>query len=372
MSTLVQEFTSTGSKLFWHQEAMNQLRNGKGVPIVTHIMPTDVCNFRCSFCSVQYREGDALKAEQIQNYLEQLVPLGLKATILSGGGNPLLWKDKEKDFNWLIDYIHGLGLEIGVITNGMPLVDFDGRKAWRTCTPERLDKLTWLRISLSGWDHKQDRCDTPDIDPTKTTLGGSYVLHDIYEMPQEPRHGSVSTQDDVARLNLPVTNVRKGIDRLPRLKEQMKEWADQYKPAYVRLLPNCLEPSMIAERAEILRRLANDIDPTVFFVQQKPPRQPKKCLKGYGHPVANCDGWVFACDSVVLSQTAGHKFGEQWRVCRMEDIGKFYAQTIRPNVPNNICPGCVFSDQVDLIAAIADGMPTPLPDGPPPQHINFI
>jgi MoaA/NifB/PqqE/SkfB family radical SAM enzyme len=369
MTTLLQEFTSTGSKLFFHQEAMSNLRNGKGQPIVSHIMPTDICNFKCAFCSVQHRAGDSLKMEQIVDYLNQLVPLGLKAVILSGGGNPLMYRDGKADFNALVEYIYGLGLEIGLITNGLPLADEHGRMTWKGIRTSTLDMCTWIRLSLSGWDHKQDKCDTPDIDPSKTTLGGSYVLHDIYDEPADEKHGRVSTVEDVITPNGHVTY---GLDRLPRLKEQMAEWNERYKPKYVRLLPNCLEPSMIAERSRILQGLADEIDPNVFFVQQKPPRQPKRCLKGYGHPVANCDGWVYPCDSVVLNRTAGHKFDSTWRICRMEDIGKFYAEPIRPNVPNNACPGCVFSDQVDLISAIADGMETPIPDGPQPEHINFV
>ena len=348
---------------------MAKLKNGKGQPIVTHIMSTDICNFKCAFCSVQHRAGDSLHMKDIMFYVEQLLPIGLKAVILSGGGNPILYKDGKDDFNTLVDYLYDVGLEIGLITNGMPMVEARGRKTWKTVYPETLDKLKWVRISLSGWDHKQDSIDTPDLNPELTTLGGSYVLHDTYEEPADKKHGRVSTPEDVIT---PDGGVVYGMDRLPRLKEQMKDWADQYHPRYVRLLPNCLEPSLIPARAEALQKLANELDPSVFFVQVKPPRQPHRCLKGYPHPVLNCDGWVYPCDSVVLNKTAGHQFGSAWRMCRMEDIGKFYAEPIKPNVPNDICPGCVFSDQVDLISDIADGLVDTTPHGPQPEHINFV
>lgn len=370
MPELATSFTSTGEKLFYHQEAMQKLRDGKGMPIVTHIMPTDVCNFKCAFCSVQHRAGDSLTMAQIAEYLGQLVPLGLKAVILSGGGNPLLWRDGKYDFNALAEYIYGCGLEIGLITNGLPLIEEDGRMTWKGIKTATLDKCTWVRISLSGWDHAQDRCDTPDLDPARTTLGGSYVLHDIYEEPADKKHGRVSTKFDVVTPNQKVTY---GADRLPRLKEQMREWNDRYHPRYVRLLSNCLEPELIPERTKLLQTLADDIDSTVFFVQSKIPRQPHACYKGYGHMVANCDGWCYACDSVVLQRTANHKFGSAWRVCKMSEVGAFYAKPITQNVPNNICPQCVFSAQVDLIADIVENkIPTPLPQGPPPAHVNFV
>jgi len=293
---------------------------------------------------------------------------GLKAVILSGGGNPLLYRDGKNDFNALVEFIYGLGLEIGLITNGVPLTDDDGRTTWKGVKPSTLDMLTWVRISLSGWDHAQDCIWTPDLGP-KTTLGGSYVLHDTYDEPADKAHGRVSTKEDVITPN---GRVVFGVDRLPKLKVQMKEWAEKYKPKYVRLLPNCLEPSQIPERSRLLQEVASELDPDVFFVQSKPPRQPHRCLKGYPHPVANCDGFVYPCDSVVLNRTAGHQFGSAWRMCEMKDIGDFYRKPIRPNVPNNICPGCVFSDQVDMLSNIADGMSTPLPEGPEPLHVNFV
>lgn len=367
-------FTSTGEKLFHHQEMLAKLRNGYGQPVVAHVMPTDICNYRCAFCSVQYREGDALPFGKIEKFVDDLLSIGLKATIISGGGNPILYRcpDTRRDFNDLVDMIHGKGLEIGCISNGMPMKDYGGRMSWKTVRPETLDKLTWLRISLAGWDHPEQECFTPDIDPSKTTLGGSYVLHDQYVEPLDKKHGRVSTlRDIITPLEEGDGRVNLGMDRLPKLKEQMAEWAARYKPQYVRLLPNCLEPEKLDYRAEALKKLAQDINPDVFFVQVKGPRQPHRCLKGYPHPVANCDGWVYPCDSVVLNQTAGHKFGSAWRMCRMGDILDFYARPIAPNVPNNICPGCVFSDQVDLISAIADGLEVPTPTQPI-QHVNFV
>lgn len=377
MAILNETFTSTGSKLYFHQEAMGKLRNKQGAPIVAHILCTDVCNYRCAFCSVQYREGDALTMAQINCYLDQLCELGLKAVILSGGGNPILYKcpDTKVDFNGLVASIHARGLEIGLISNGMKMKEYPcGRRSWMTVAPETLDKLTWLRISLAGWDHPEQDCFTPDIDPTKTTLGGSYVLHDIYDEPLDKKHGRVSTLDDIQTpLVENDARIKRGMDRVPWLEGKMAEWSERYRPQYVRLLPNCLEPSLIPERSAVLQELANRINPQVFFVQSKPPRQPHACYKIAVHPVLNCDGFVYSCDSVVLNKTAGHKFGSAWRVCKLEDIGAYLRAPLKPSVPNDICPGCVFSDQVDLIADIVENAAeTPAPHSSPPQHVNFV
>jgi len=397
MTALKDSFTSTGEKLFWHQEAMQNLRNGKGQPIVSHIMPTDVCNAKCGFCSVGERPGDVMPFSWIKGYLDQLVPLGLKAVIISGGGNPILYKDKESgaDFNDLVDHIHRLGLEIGLITNGMPLVwyggtyapdpngDYNdeksgnrmryipGRYSWKTVRPDTLDKLTWCRISMAGLDsnHKEQEVFVPDFDRSKTSLGFSWIMADLYEEPSH-KHGWVSTPEDI-RTEMD-RSVVLATSRLPWIESKIREYVEKHDPSYVRLLCNCLQPDLIPERHAMLRAMGERIDPSRVFSQFKPPRQPRVCYKGYPHPVLNCDGWIYPCDSVVLNRTAGHQFNSDWRICRWDEVGEFYAQPVRPNVPNTICPGCVFSDQVDLIASVVNGAETPMPSGARPIHENFV
>lgn len=375
MDELRETFTSTGSKLFFHQLAMENLKNGKGTPVTTHLLPCDRCQHSCSFCSVATREGNTLSMALMRDYLGQLVPLGLKSVIISGGGNPILYRDPEtkEGFNELISMVVGFGLEIGLITNGMPLKDFGARKSWATVKPETLDKFTWIRISMSGLDHDEREVYVPDVDPSKTTLGFSWVMHDRFVEPLELNHGKVSTEYDLRTPLVPGDGrATWGEDELPWIEEKIGEYVQKHKPRYVRLLPNCLEPDKIPKRAAQLRAMALRINPDVCFVQEKPPRQPKACLKGYGHPVLDSSGFVFPCDSVVLNREAGHKFAEPWRICHASEIGKFYTDPIRPNVKNDICPNCVFSDQVDIIAAVAyDKIPTPAPLVAP-EHANFI
>lgn len=112
MSTLVNEFTSTGSKLYWHQEAMQKLRDGQGMPISAWVAGTDLCNAKCAFCSVGERVGDVLPFQAIRGFIDQLAALGLKAVTFSGGGNFLLYKCPETkiDCNGVIEYCHKLGL----------------------------------------------------------------------------------------------------------------------------------------------------------------------------------------------------------------------------------------------------------------------
>ncbi len=405
MVALNTSFTSTGEKLFFHQEAMQALRDGSGKPIHAWLAAHDICNHKCTFCSVGERAGDVLSFNVIKPYFETLASLGLKAVTLSGGGNSILYKCRETgaDFNDLVDFLYALGLQIGVITNGMPMKNYfptytdnrmapsgrvcdwcqtgeeshsaqcyTGRMSWKAVRPETLDKMTWCRISMSGLDHnhKEQQVFVPDFDPSKTTLGFSWIMSDSYEEPTH-KHGWVSTPEDI-RTPMENRKVVIGTDRLPWIEEQIRGYVEKHSPAYVRLLCNCLEPQKIPERHKILSEMAVRIDPGRVFSQNKPPRQPSKCWKVLPHPCLNACGGVFACDSVVLNQTAGHKFANPWRICHASEIGELYAHPEKFKMPDGICPGCVFSDQVDLINAVVGGMETPLPQGPSPEHVNFV
>lgn len=382
MPTLTGSYTSTGEKLWWHQDVLRSMRDEKkGKPIVAHLLIDDRCQDSCSFCSVLTREGNQLPFGVIQGILDQLVPLGLKAIIISGAGNPILYKCRltGKDFNDVIDEIKGRDLEIGLITNGAAMKEYPcGRTSWKMVRPETLDKLTWVRISMSGLDHNRKVVQVPDIDKTKTTLGFSWIMADIIHEPAEPNHGKVSTLRDV------ITPLVEGDgrveyveDRMPWIEEQIRFYVEKYDPKYVRLLSNCLEPEKIDHRHAILSAMGERIDPTRVFSQRKPPSQPRVCYKGYAHPVVNSDGWCFSCDSVVLNTAADadakHRFNNKWRVCRWDELAKLYADPIRPLVPNNICSGCVFNSQVDALGDVVDGLmdTPPMPDAEP-EHSAFI
>lgn len=409
-------YTSTGHKFFAHQEAMKNLRNGKGQPIVTHVMLTDVCNHSCAFCSVQARAGDSLPFDDVMAYLDTLIKYGLKAVILSGGGNPILYKNGGRNFNDVVDAIHERGLEIGLITNGMPLRQYqvsgrhEGemgeehietiRESWGTVSPKTLDKLTWIRISMSGLDHDEREVYVPDVDPTKTTLGFSYVGHDIYNEPLDPHHGKVSTRKDLISVFDSGTKRHDGsVDfaeshpnsainyrapdrpfegRIGDLTSAILHYSKVHHPRYVRLLPNCLEPELIPQRCKQLQDMANFINfklgEDVVFVQNKPPRAPKACYLGYIHPVLNADGFIYPCDSCVLNEAANHQFANPWRMCHWSKIHEYYDTPVHSLItdPKETCPGCVFTGSNELLIDVRHGRVDMTPTKETPEHVNFV
>lgn len=387
MERLNDTFTSTGRKFFAHQEAMTKLSNGRGQPIVSHVMLTDVCNHSCAFCSVQARAGDSLVYDDVLAYLDILLRYGLKAVILSGGGNPILYKCKKtnKNFNHIVRDIHSRGLEIGLITNGRKLRTYGDngsnvphRSSWHDVLPETLDKLTWIRISMSGLDHKEHKVYVPEIDPTKTTLGFSYVAHDLYVEHGDPYHGKVSRRLDLLTGDLERVPDLPFESRVDELVSEFGDYIQTYNPRYLRVLPNCLEPAKIPLRVKKLQCMADEVNERVkrevVFVQDKPPSAPKACYLGYVHPVLNCDGYVYPCDSCVLNEAAGHTFANPWRICHWSDIAGIYERSVRSLIadPGKTCPGCVFPTSNAILGSVVDGTADMTPLTVLPEHHNFV
>ena len=375
MREMLSEFTSTGSKIPWHRDIIDGLHEGRGVPKVSGIFITDVCQHKCSFCSTANRGGDVLSLSQIETYVDQLIPLGLKAVILSGGGNPILWKKDGKDFNDVVDSLYGRGLSIGLISNGLKnMVEYPcGRTSWRTVRPETLDKLTWVRISLSAWDHGEE-VEIPDINPELTALGGSWVYHDRYLEPLD-RHGKVSRPEDLKTPLLPgeeKTRVLYGKDQLPFIKEKMRDMLSKHPFRYVRALPNCYEIQKIPERCAELEQMAIEVDPRII-VQYKPPSPHTVCLLGYSHPVLWPSGDVTPCDSVTLLDQANRsQGGSVYVIGRWDTIHELYEQPVHSLIdPMVHCQKCVFGTNNRLLDSIWKGA-DPQPVGDRPLHAEFI
>lgn len=377
MKEMLNEFTSTSSKLPWHRDIIDGLHENRGVPKVSGIFITDTCQHKCAFCSTANRGKDSLSIRQIEAYVDQLVPLGLKAVILSGGGNPILYKCREtqSDFNDLVVMLNGKGLQLGLITNGLKnMVQYpDGRTSWKTVRPDVLDMLTWVRISLSAWDHGEE-VEIPDINPNLTALGGSWVYHDQYREPLD-RHGKVSRPEDLHTPMQPgdeATRVIWGRDRLPFIKEKMKELFAKHPFSYIRTLPNCYEVEKIPQRCAELEQMSIEIDPRLI-VQFKPPSPHTCCLLGYSHPVLWPSGEVTPCDSVTLLDAANRsQGGSAYVIAKWDTIHELYKKPVHSLIdPMVHCQKCVFGAQNRALDAIWKGA-DPQPVGNEPLHKNFI
>uniref|UniRef100_A0A6M3K621 Uncharacterized protein n=1 Tax=viral metagenome TaxID=1070528 RepID=A0A6M3K621_9ZZZZ len=225
----------------------------------------------------------------------------LRTVEWTGGGEPTL----HPEINEIIEQADAFGLEQGMITNGVALT--------KNVTKESLAMLKWLRISINSLEY----IDEINIPKIKGTLGFSYVIN----------------------------------EKTDWSKSRIQDYVDKYKPAYVRIVPNCLatfdEHKINNENySELIEKMGPP-----YFYQRKEFEQPKHCWWGYLKPFAHHDGWVYPCSSVVLNSGADGKFHEHFRWVKIEDLYKLYYDEMEP-FPTNQCDHCVFKRQNDQVDSL--------------------
>ncbi len=103
--------------------------------------PTNKCNFNCEFCSCSERNRRLeLSLKQIDYIFRIALRYGVQSTTITGGGEPLMFKD----FNEMIKIINDKDIDVGLVTNGTLLNKINV-----------LDKIIWIRISVSDIYSKQ-------------------------------------------------------------------------------------------------------------------------------------------------------------------------------------------------------------------------
>lgn len=316
-------YTSTGIKFWQHPDHMRNYKEGNSNTVITtHVSPEGACNLKCPYCSVTYRDNvSRIDIETIKDYIEKLMSRGLKAVILTGGGEPTLYPY----INELIQWIKiNKDLSVSIITNGTRM---------KNLSDKTLKCLSWLRISVNifpRWDKVID-LDVGSLSED-CIVGLSYVY----------THEHEDIQDDQIE-------ILKSISKL----------ADRVSAKYVRVLPNCL---LSQEKIEHQRRNIIDVLSVLnderFFVQDKNHGLPKSsvCHQSYFRPYLSEEKWidgvpgsVYPCDSVVLNDENTF-FSDKYKICKPSDILEYLDGNIDSNfTPNVDCSDCVFFRNVNML-----------------------
>lgn len=139
-------------KAAWHSERIAQLRSGRDiVPTHVQLIISDLCNQDCHFCAYRMSSGFSVEkfpdehgnknparfipTDKCIEILDDCAAMGVGAIEFTGGGEPTVHKDHIK----IIGHAQSLGLQTGLVTNGVRLKDH-----------EVFRNLTWLRISLDA------------------------------------------------------------------------------------------------------------------------------------------------------------------------------------------------------------------------------
>ncbi|MGB8266476.1 MAG: radical SAM protein [Candidatus Velthaea sp.] len=137
-------------KLFAYPDHLDA-RSGGAVraPVHVRIKPINACNHRCWFCA--YRRDDLqlgsdmdlkdrIPAAKMDEIVDDLIAMGVRAVTFSGGGEPLLYPG----IAGVVERLAQGGIAIGCLTNGAYL------------TGEVADAFarygTWIRVSTDAWD----------------------------------------------------------------------------------------------------------------------------------------------------------------------------------------------------------------------------
>lgn len=169
-----QKYSTWGDKLLQHADVLHSIQiDKKFKPITVQLAPTEACDSDCPFCSVAKRPLKSyLPFRKIKFLLQQFKVLGAKSLEITGGGNPLLYRDKEekKDINDVIEFAGQLGYDIGIITNT--------EKLERHLNPKVYNYINWIRISMIKLDEGKNPEDYDFGSFPRDKMGLSYIIYE--------------------------------------------------------------------------------------------------------------------------------------------------------------------------------------------------
>lgn len=299
-----ENYTTWGyAKLLQHTDLLYDIQNNrKFKPIQIQLCPTEACESDCPFCSVGYRPYKSFMPwEMLEKCVRDFKELGAKSLEITGGGNPLLYKDKKanKDINDIISLGKELGLDIGIITNSEKL---------NRINPELYSAINWIRISLIKLDEGKAPEDYDFAGFPYDRLGFSYIIYDESEGCRTGKAyegTSEKTFDKIAKL----------VELYPQIK-------------FVRIAGNCLIPGYNEEyRLKYEKIIEKANESRKFFIkdiQQNDFPFNDGCYVGMIRPYIAAspkkDGryLVYICSSHVLFSK--RTYDENYALCEVDNI----------------------------------------------------
>ena len=124
----------------YHPERVTEwLNTGKSAPIYLEVGVTDSCNYRCTFCALDFLEkkGSFIDSDLMDRTLDEVGEYGVKAVMFAGEGEPLL----HKDIGRFVQTARKT-MDVSITTNGYAL------------TEEKIGQvipyLNWIRVSMDA------------------------------------------------------------------------------------------------------------------------------------------------------------------------------------------------------------------------------
>ena len=138
-------------KIFHHRDALDKIRRDEQfAPFYIRLKPTNICNHHCSYCTYgsgdthnktdnrnNIRHTDMIPCGKMQEIINDMGDMGVKAVTFSGGGEPLTYPHIVEAVNMMKER----SIDLSLITNGQLL---DGERA------EAFYNAKWLRVSFDS------------------------------------------------------------------------------------------------------------------------------------------------------------------------------------------------------------------------------
>lgn len=352
---LTQRWSTWGDKLLQHTDRLYDIQAHRTFrPITIQLAPTEVCDSDCPFCSVG---GRPLKSRMPWDTVVQVLTdfryLGAKAVEVTGGGNPMLYSDRGHDINDLVTLAHGLGYDVGIITNSHSL---------KRLKPEVHGLIDWVRISLIQLDEGKEPEDYDLAGFPAAQVGFSYIIYETDGFPDlMSRTGRIypSTTPDTIRR----------IARMVELHPLVK---------FVRLAGDCLVQGDNKRIAAKWKPVVDEIDRWGKFflkdIQDQDVPFDDRCYVGMLRPyvASGRDGqgyFVYTCSSFVLETRT---YDPAYALCPVEKIlsawarmnenfsARGYPYQVKGNGGRNwcgTCKHCFYQNNNRLLHTVASELP---------------
>jgi MoaA/NifB/PqqE/SkfB family radical SAM enzyme len=358
----------TPLKVYWHRDRLDALSRGEiSVPVQIQLIISDLCNQDCSFCayrmsgnlsnelfgvvktdgSVNNNPNRMISYEKIVEILEDAARMGVKAIQLTGGGEPSV----HPKFEQVIEKCYELGLEVGLVTNGIKLSER---------AIELLTKATWVRVSV----------DASNVD-SYTAIRRVPVIHynraweNIKALATRKREtssnltigvGFVVTKDNYKEVfNTALQSRDAGVDNL-RISAVFQPNDDKYFEAfYDEAAKLCIETeSLSTDSFQVVNMFGDRVNDLIL-------KYPNYEFCGYQHfnTYIGADLNVYRCCILayntrgVIGSLKNQTFANLWAKDAPRAFHGFDASG---------CPRCEFNNKnKEIIRALT-----------PPPHVNFV
>lgn len=300
-------------KVLLHQQLENTIRlEGKIVPVHVQLNPTNRCNFSCGFCSCSERDKTVeMPLEKMIDCMKTARNLGCQSVTITGGGEPTI----HRNFKEMVEKLRGLGLQLGLVTNGSLVGQFPSRF---------FDNFVWVRVS-SG-DHLEKQLNRLD-------LNVDLWLNNI-------QLASENSMADWAFSYVAGTKINY------ELIAKLVKFANMLKFSHVRIVNDILN----AEKQKLTMKMIrghldmNRVDDKLVNYQSRSSytRGTNPCYISLLKPVISADGKIFPCCGCQYAlENPSRDYEKSMCMGSVDELEKIYDE--QSFFDGSVCKKCYYS-----------------------------